>query len=57
MLEKIAYSPCFMYNSLTPPDYKIEFQFMVYNICIPTFIYRLNALEHLSLLYCSIDHI
>ena len=57
MLEKIAYSPCFMYNSLTPPDYKIEFQFMVYNICIPTFIYRLNALQHLTLLYCSIDHI
>ena len=57
MLEKIVYSPCFMYSSLTEPDYKIEFQIMVYNIFIPTFDYRLNAREHLTLLYCCIDHI
>ena len=57
MLEKIVYSPCSMYSSLSDPDYNIEFQFVVYNIFISTFIYSLNALEHLPFLYCGIDNI
>ena len=57
MLEKIVYSPCFMYSSLAEPGYTIKFQFIVYNIFIPTFIYRLNAGEHFTLSYCCIEHI
>ena len=54
ILEKIVYSPCSTYSSLSEFDHKIEFPFIVYNIVISTFNYILNALEHLTLLYYCI---